>query len=187
MLELAEVQHKIRGCQRCQFNENTDVRYCGGSGVDFRVMFVAESPSTAGGTGIREPELNFSKTPRDELFLNARKRVGMRDSYITDLVKCGIVNGKPSLEKLDNCFPYLQEEIRLVRPRVIVAVGKTISFQDGKKRVTYNFLELLQKRIGNAIPTTWVYHYSWVYRYHRDHNEMTRRFHKQFDDILKFL
>lgn len=187
MSDFLDLQKAIRACGTCQFNKHRDVRYTGGAGTDFRVMFVAESPSTAGGTGILDPDLNFTRTPRDRLFFEARNRIGLENCYITDLVKCGIPNGKPSLHKLDSCIEYLREEIRIVAPKVIVAVGKSISFQDGATRITYDYQAFLRQRLGETIPICWIYHYAWIYRYKRNDPEMMRIFYQQFAKILRYL
>lgn len=187
MDEFTKLREKIRVCNRCPFNSTTDVRYTGGTGIDYRVMFIAESPSTACGTGIIDSDQNFTKTPRDRFFLEARRRVGLENSYITDIVKCGVPNGKPSLFKLENCLSYLKEEIILVNPNVIVAVGKTITLQNGNKRITYNFADLLQRYLGNTIPITWIYHYSWIYRYHRHNEGIIQKFKHSFEGIKRFL
>jgi uracil-DNA glycosylase family 4 len=71
------LENQIEECAKCLFNRSTHVRYCGGSGTDHRVMFVAESPSTSGGTGVFKPSHNFRSTGADRLFYEARQKVGL--------------------------------------------------------------------------------------------------------------
>ena len=46
--------------------------------------------------------------------------------YIANVVKCRPPNNrKPQREEMDMCLPYLRQQIRLIRPRVIVGLGGT--------------------------------------------------------------
>ncbi|TAN30204.1 MAG: uracil-DNA glycosylase [Castellaniella sp.] len=47
-------------------------------------------------------------------------------AYLTNVVKCRALGGRaPSAEEIAACLPYLHREIMLVRPRWILALGKT--------------------------------------------------------------
>ncbi|HSY23947.1 MAG TPA: uracil-DNA glycosylase [Polyangiaceae bacterium] len=49
-----------------------------------------------------------------------------RDVYVCNIVKCRPPgNRKPEPEEMAACMPYLQEQLALVHPRVIVALGNT--------------------------------------------------------------
>lgn len=51
------------------------------------------------------------------------------DVYITNLVKCYLKAGLPLKETwVDACFPYLITQIGLIRPKVIVTLGKDSTF-----------------------------------------------------------
>jgi DNA polymerase len=46
--------------------------------------------------------------------------------YIANIVKCRPPgNRNPRPEEADACFPYLKRQLELIRPRLIIAVGKT--------------------------------------------------------------
>lgn len=54
------------------------------------------------------------------------------DIYIANVLKCrpnmppGVSgNRKPKLEEMETCLPWLQEQIKLIQPRVLVALGAT--------------------------------------------------------------
>lgn len=54
----------------------------------------------------------------------AKLGVKREDIYITNVVKCRPPwNRRPNQLEIDNCEGYLQEEIRLIAPRVIVTLG----------------------------------------------------------------
>ncbi len=52
----------------------------------------------------------------------------LRDLYITAVCRCAPPGNKPTPAELDNCRPYLEREIELLRPKVIVALGR-IAFE----------------------------------------------------------
>src|SRR3990170_2021853 len=48
--------------------------------------------------------------------------------YITASARCAPPGNKPTPEELDNCQPYLEREIELLKPKVIVCLGR-IAFE----------------------------------------------------------
>jgi len=46
------------------------------------------------------------------------------DMYITASARCAPPANKPTRHELDNCQPYLEREIRLLQPKVIVCLGR---------------------------------------------------------------
>ena len=81
------------------------------------VIFVGQRPSTGGGVFPDKVGL---------LFYNLMKEYGFGDAHLTDLVKCKGLAGKVSAEQIDNCLQYLKEEIALLKPKLIVALGNDV-------------------------------------------------------------
>lgn len=52
----------------------------------------------------------------------------LRDLYITASARCVPPDNKPTLEELDNCRPYLERDIQILKPKVIVCLGR-IAFE----------------------------------------------------------
>lgn len=48
----------------------------------------------------------------------------LKDMYITASGRCAPPDNKPSTEELNNCQPYLEQEIQILKPRVIVCLGR---------------------------------------------------------------
>jgi uracil-DNA glycosylase len=166
MSEFEQLEIELMQCNNCPFNESTDVRICGGVGKDYRVMFIAESPSTSGGTGIKRASDNFNITSADALFNEVRELFGFGDCYLTDFVKCGKAKGKPTAENVQNCLTYLKRELELVKPKAIVAVGKTFKVQtEGSKRKSYDFADFIREHLSPDIPVVSTFHYSYVWRW----------------------
>ncbi|NUQ85047.1 MAG: uracil-DNA glycosylase [Anaerolineales bacterium] len=52
----------------------------------------------------------------------------LKDMYITASGRCAPPANKPTSEELDNCQPYLEREIEILKPKVIVCLGR-IAFE----------------------------------------------------------
>jgi uracil-DNA glycosylase family 4 len=52
----------------------------------------------------------------------------LTDLYITSSGRCAPPDNKPSPEELNNCQPYLEREIEILKPKVIVCLGR-IAFE----------------------------------------------------------
>lgn len=52
----------------------------------------------------------------------------LHDMYITASGRCAPPANKPSREELENCQPFLEREIEIIQPKVIVALGR-IAFE----------------------------------------------------------
>jgi len=52
----------------------------------------------------------------------------LKDLYIAAAARCVPPDNKPTLEELNNCQPYLEREIQILKPKVIVCLGR-IAFE----------------------------------------------------------
>lgn len=59
----------------------------------------------------------------------------LRDVYITAAAHCAPPDNKPTPQEIRNCRPWLEQELELLNPRVVVALGK-IAFD--------NYLDILK-------------------------------------------
>jgi uracil-DNA glycosylase family 4 len=48
----------------------------------------------------------------------------LKDLYITASARCAPPDNKPSPEELNNCQPYLERELEIIKPKVIVCLGR---------------------------------------------------------------
>ena len=65
----------------------------------------------------------------------------LTDMYITPVCRCAPPGNKPLPEEMDNCQPYLERELALIRPKVIVALRR-IAFE--------RVLRIIQQTTGHA-------------------------------------
>ena len=97
--------------------------------IDAQLMFVGEAP------GADEDEQGEPFVGRaGQLLTKIIQATGLQraDVYIANILKCrpdtpgqSAGNRKPTSDEMATCIPYLHEQIDLIRPRVIVALGAT--------------------------------------------------------------
>jgi uracil-DNA glycosylase family 4 len=102
----------------------------GDVGADF--AFVGERP----GPGADETGVPFAGDPDSEAFLSVLRRLGMcaspadseepelHNAFLTYLTRCRHPERPPTDEEVATCEPYLNAEIRMINPEIIVPVGK---------------------------------------------------------------
>jgi uracil-DNA glycosylase len=66
-------------------------------------------------------ETGFASQPNSDSRDDGLKLI---DAYISGAVRCAPPDNKPSLDEFRNCRPYLDREYDLLKPRVVVALGR---------------------------------------------------------------
>ena len=118
-----DLRSRIASCRSCPLWSGRTKAVPGEGNLDSPVMFVGEAP---GATEDREGRPFVGAA--GQLLNAAIESAGWRreDVYITNVVKCRPPNNRtPNQDEVAACIGYLREEIRLVRPKVIVALGNT--------------------------------------------------------------
>lgn len=94
-------------------------------GINKEIIFVCESPGPSAEKSKRKTyQPCFWGSSRDQRFMDVRSRYGLNNSYVTNMVKCGVRKGGRHTEnEINLCKKFLLEEIALINPIIIVAVG----------------------------------------------------------------
>ncbi|MGA9567017.1 MAG: uracil-DNA glycosylase [Candidatus Korobacteraceae bacterium] len=111
-------------CQRCKLGKQGRKQIVFGTGDPHaELMFIGEGP------GADEDEQGLPFVGRaGQLLNNMITAMGLRREqvYIANIVKCRPPgNRTPERDECDTCSPFLMRQIRVVRPKVIVALGAT--------------------------------------------------------------
>jgi uracil-DNA glycosylase family protein len=153
---LPKLRHAAAGCRGCDLWLNATQTVFGEGATDAEVIFVGEQP------GDQEDRVGRPFVgPAGRLFDEALEAAGIDRGlvYVTNAVKHfkfarpaltkRRLHKKPSAAQVRACHPWLQEEIRLVGPRLVVALGSTAAqaLLGGAFRVT-------QHR-GEVVPSAW--------------------------------
>lgn len=120
---LEELRAAIGDCQRCKLCAGRTQIVFGVGNPRARLMFVGEGPG-------RDEDLQgepFVGRAGQLLTDIITKGIGIKreDVYICNVVKCRPPdNRNPEPDEVAACEPFLQKQIELVRPKIIVALGK---------------------------------------------------------------
>jgi len=120
----------LRACQKCVRMESAPVS---GGPVRSKVMLVGQAP------GVREPQLGrpFAWTAGKTLFRWFEEACGFGEDvfrakiYMAAVCRCfpgkhpkGSGDRVPDEEEIANCAPWLERELALLRPELVIPVGK---------------------------------------------------------------
>lgn len=152
---LDAVAAEIAACTRCALAQGRSRTVPGEGDPRARLMLVGEGPgATEDATG--RPFVGQAGQLLDKI-LEAIE-CPRHTVYIANIVKCRPPqNRKPLPDEVQACHPFLQRQIALVRPRVLVALGGTAA--EGLLGVKKSLGELRNKvHRWNGIPLVVTYH-----------------------------
>lgn len=121
---LIEVREELGDCRRCKLCETRKNIVFGSGNPNANLMFIGEGP------GADEDEQGLPFVGRAGKKLTDIIEKGMlldreRDTYICNIIKCRPPgNRDPERDEIEACKPFLIEQVRAVKPKVIVALGK---------------------------------------------------------------
>jgi DNA polymerase len=182
----AELRQRALACVRCPNLVAARKNVVFGVGdINAQLMFIGEAP------GADEDDQGEPFVGKAGLLLTRIIRtMGLtRESvYIGNILKCrpdtpGQASGnrKPTAEEMQTCIPYLHEQIDLIRPKVIVALGGTaVEWLLGK---TIGITKLRgQWRTYRGIPLMPTYHPAYLLR-----NQALSEKRRVWEDMLQVM
>ncbi len=117
-----ELASTIRSCELCALSATRMHAVPGEGALDAVVMFVGEGP------GFAEDQQGRPFVGKSGQYLTETlNAAGIRrtDVYITNVVKCRPPeNRDPLAEELEACSDYLDQQVALINPRIIVTLGR---------------------------------------------------------------
>lgn len=121
MIELDELRIDAESCTRCPLASTRTNVVFGVGQADSELMFVGEAP------GRNEDLEGVPFVGRaGQLLDQLLNEVGIEREtvYIANVLKCRPPNNRdPDPDEIDACKGYLRQQIRLIRPRVVVTLG----------------------------------------------------------------
>lgn len=120
--ELEALRRRVAACTRCPLHLSRTQTVFGVGAPAAQLLVIGEAP------GAEEDRQGEPFVGRAGQLLNAMLRsIGLarEDVYIANILKCRPPqNRDPRPEEADSCAGYLQAQIELIEPRVILAVGR---------------------------------------------------------------
>lgn len=113
---------QVRGCMRCRLHAQRTHTVFGEGDPDAMIFFIGEGP------GANEDLQGRPFVGRAGELLDKQIRamgLSRQQVYIANIVKCRPPgNREPAPDEVATCTPYLERQIEIVRPRVIVTLGR---------------------------------------------------------------
>ena len=127
------IREEIGDCTRCKLSKGRNKLVFGDGDPNAKLFFVGEGP------GADEDAQGLPFVGRGGQLLNnmiAAMGLKREQVYIANVVKCRPPqNRTPEPDEANTCSPFLFQQIDVVRPKVIVALGQTaVTYLTGEKR-----------------------------------------------------
>ena len=148
MSELTVLYQEVRTCQKCILSQGRTNAVPGEGPKDAEIMFIGEAP------GFHEdrqgrPFVGAAGKYLEELL--ATIDLSREEVYIANVIKCRPPgNRDPEPQEIEACRPYMDQQIDLVRPRLIVTLGR-FSMQRYFPGASISRIHGQAKRVGNVI------------------------------------
>lgn len=117
-----DIEHHINTCMNCPLSRTRHLPVMGRGSHEADVMVIAEAP------GVQEDEQGIPFVGRSGEILDKLLRdcgLSREEIYITNILKCHPPgNRDPKEEEKAACFPYLKYETFLLKPKIIVCLGR---------------------------------------------------------------
>ena len=120
-IELEKIADEVRRCRKCDLWSLRTNAVPGEGDPNARLMFVGEGP------GADEDAQGLPFVGRAGKLLDkviAAMGLKRSDVFIANILKCRPPgNRDPRAEEIISCFPFLQKQIEIINPEIIVAMG----------------------------------------------------------------
>ncbi|MCC8180231.1 MAG: uracil-DNA glycosylase, partial [Planctomycetes bacterium] len=182
---LSPVRQHALGCEKCRLCEKRTSVVWGEGSLDARVMFIGEGP------GRDEDEQGRPFVGRSGRLLTdiieKGMKVGREQVYIANVVKCRPPgNRDPMPDEIAACSTYLHDQIAIIDPQVIVAVGGVagcalLGLPPRSPGLRGRWHELQGR------PLRVIYHPSYLLRQRRTPDDRTKADRDTWNDILEVM
>ncbi|KKT87739.1 MAG: Uracil-DNA glycosylase [Parcubacteria group bacterium GW2011_GWC1_45_14] len=120
--KLDKLNKKMSKCSECSLHCDASRVVAGDGNPEARIMFIGEAP------GKKEDETGIPFVGAAGKFLSemlAEIKLTREDIYIANVVKCRPPqNRDPLAEEVSACWPWLQKQIEIIDPKLIVTLGR---------------------------------------------------------------
>ena len=118
----SELNARISACTQCDLHKSRTQAVCGVGALNAECLIIGEAPGT------EEDREGEPFVGRSGKLLNEMLRaIGLerRAVFIANVIKCRPPDNRDPLpEERSACLPFLEEQIQLLQPRVILVVGR---------------------------------------------------------------
>lgn len=119
--KLKELKEEVVNCEKCSLYKTRNMPVIGEGDHDANVMFIGEAP------GAQEDKTGRPFCGKAGDILNdLLEGAGFEreEVYIANVLKCRPPNNRdPKQEEIEACTPYLERQIEIIEPEVVVGLG----------------------------------------------------------------
>ncbi len=117
-----DIEQHILACAQCPLSRTRNLPVMGRGNQEADIMVIAEAP------GAQEDQQGIPFVGRSGEILDRLLQdcgLSREEIYITNILKCHPPgNRDPKEEEKEACFPYLKYETFLLKPKIIVCLGR---------------------------------------------------------------
>lgn len=148
MTPLEALYQQIRQCEKCPLAQGRTRAVPGEGPEDADIMFIGEAP------GFHEDQQGRPFVGAAGQFLDtllASITLSRGDVYIANIIKCRPASNRdPQPDEIAACRPYLDEQIALIKPKMIATLGR-FSMQLAFKGVSISRVHGSPKKVGDIV------------------------------------
>jgi uracil-DNA glycosylase family 4 len=163
-------ENEVSGCTKCRLSQTRTHTVFGEGDVDAKIFFIGEGPGeTEDETG--RPFVGRAGQLLDKMI--GAMGLSRQQVFIANIVKCRPPNNRvPAPDEVETCTPYLNRQLEMIRPKVIVTLGlPAVKYMLGDAKLTMGKTrgQWQQWRGIKLMPT---YHPSYVLRAYTEANRL---------------
>ncbi|PIZ76163.1 uracil-DNA glycosylase [Candidatus Peregrinibacteria bacterium CG_4_10_14_0_2_um_filter_38_24] len=117
-----DIINRINVCKKCPLHKGRTHSVPGDGSYNAEIMFIGEGPG-------RDEDLQGKPFvgAAGKLLIELIKSIGLsrEDVFIANVVKCRPPNNRDPLpEEIAACWPYLDEQVKIIKPLLVVTLGR---------------------------------------------------------------
>lgn len=144
--QMKKIKDEIVECQKCLLHKTRTLPVIGEGSHNAKIMFVGEGPG-ANEDRTGKPFCGAAGKILDELLESIS--LPRKEVYISNIIKCRPPgNRDPQKEEITACTPYLERQIRIIKPKVICPLGRHAMYFLMEKYGLKNRIESISKIHG---------------------------------------
>ena len=124
-MDMKEIEDQINLCKKCELSKTRTNTVPGKGNFNAKVMFIGEAP------GHWEDIKGEPFVGRGgQLLTKTLEEIGIKreDVFITNIAKCRPPeNRRPTRQEIETCTPFLDKQLEVMSPKVLVTLGATAS------------------------------------------------------------
>lgn len=180
------IEEEVRTCVRCDLSKSRTHTAFSRGNPEAKLCFVGEAPGAdEDAQGI--PFVGRAGQLLDRM-ITAMGLDPERDTYICNIIKCRPPNNRrPEPSEIEACIPYLHEQLAIVNPKVIVALGNTAVAALLQSKLGITKVRGSWKLYRGRVPVMPTYHPSYLLRPSAQQAEAKRQAWEDLQEVMREL